>query len=290
MANHAPPPITPRLNLDFRLDDADLPRHWFDGDAFKTRLFDAMSITFPEGERFFIACVRDFSAAIHDPALRHDVHQFTHQEAQHRHQHQRFNRRLAAQGIKVDKIEANIRHVLFDICRQQLSATHTLAMTTAAEHLTAILSHNLFERPKLFVHADPRIRALLAWHAVEEVEHKGVAFDVFQQVARGSYLRRTGALLQVTLSYTFQVAQIMNHMFKVDGYTRRQRWGLWARGLWWLWGRPGLLRTVIGPYLAWFKPGYHPWQTPMLPSFERWARQLQVTDNPVAASDALLAP
>jgi predicted metal-dependent hydrolase len=287
MVSSAHPPITPRLDLNFRLDDS-VPRHWFAGDAFKTRLFDAMSLTFPEGERFFIACVRDFADDIQDPLMRDDVRHFSQQEAQHRRAHQHFNQRLAAQGVKVDKIEANTRTVLFDFCRQRLSPARTLAMTAAAEHLTAIMSHNLFERAHVFADADPRVRALLAWHAVEEVEHKGVAFDVLQNVAHGSYLLRTSALLQVTLSYTFQLAQIMNHMFKVDGYSRRQRWGLWARGLWWLWGPQGLLTPLIGAYLAWFKPGYHPWQTPMPAGFAGWSLQLQRTGDPVTAADALI--
>ena len=34
------------------------------------------------------------------------------------------------------------------------------------------------------VHADHRMRAMYAWHAMEEMEHKAVAFDVLQQIGR----------------------------------------------------------------------------------------------------------
>jgi len=286
MASFAPPTITPRNDLDFGLD-ASVPRHWFGGDAFRTRLFDALSLTFPEGERFFIACVRDFLPEVHTPQLRQDVDRFTRQEVQHRQAHRDLNARLASQGVKVDKIEAFQTHYLFDVCRRHLSARHTLALTAAAEHLTAIMSQHFFERPALFADAAPRVRALLAWHAVEEVEHKGVAFDVLQQVARGGYLLRSVALLNVTFNYMFQLATIINHMLKVDGFGRWQRWRLWARGLWWLWKPGGLLSPLLGAWLAWFRPGFHPWDTPMLPSFQRWADTLARTGCPVAAANAL---
>ena len=58
-----------RSNLDFKLDQ--IPRFWFNGDPFKTRMFDALSLTFPVGERYFIQSVRLFRDKIIDPELQH---------------------------------------------------------------------------------------------------------------------------------------------------------------------------------------------------------------------------
>ncbi len=55
-----------RTQLDFKLDQ--VPRFWFGGDPYLTRMFDALSLTFPDGERYFIECVRLFRDQIADPS------------------------------------------------------------------------------------------------------------------------------------------------------------------------------------------------------------------------------
>ncbi|MFI7930535.1 metal-dependent hydrolase, partial [Acinetobacter baumannii] len=70
-----------RKDLDFHLNEA--PRFWFNNDPFLTRMFDALSLTFPDGERYFIECVRMFRDKIDDPELQKRVADFIKQEAQH---------------------------------------------------------------------------------------------------------------------------------------------------------------------------------------------------------------
>jgi uncharacterized protein len=288
LARSADAGITVREGLDFGLR-GDIPRHWFGGDAFKTRFFDAMSVLFPEGERFFIACVRDFKDDISTPAQRQATLDFARQEAQHSKVHMAFNHRLALQGVKVDRIMANQRRHLFDGARQSLSKAHTLAITAASEHLTALMAQGFVERIEQFADADPRIRAMYVWHAIEEVEHKGVAFDVMQQQAQVGYGLRCWALIVVSIQFPLFVFQIVNHMLKVDGFTRTQRWGLWLKGLRWLYGPRGLMGPLLKPYLAWYKPGFHPWQCGMHASFDAWRRAMQSSGDPITASNALYA-
>lgn len=281
------PAILPREGLDFGLD-AGIARHWFGGHPFKTRFFDAMSTIFPEGERFFIACVRDFRTEIQDPALMQAVQDFCRQEAQHCKVHSDFNQLLRQQGIKVDKLSAYLRHFMFNVLRVRLSAQRTLALTAASEHLTAIMAFCLFERVDQFADADPRVRALFGWHAIEEVEHKAVAFDVMQQVAGVGYWARVSAMLQVSVAFPLEVFRITNYMLRVDGYTRWQRTMLWLRGLRWLYGpRTGIMIPLIRPYLAWFRPSFHPWDIGQQPSYPVWADALAITGDPVAATDAV---
>ena len=96
--------IVPREKLDFGLD-GDIPKYWFGGDAFKTRFFDAMSTIFPEGERYFISCVRDYRDQVSDPKLLAEIKDFMRQEGQHGIVHSQYNERLKAQGIDVDALE-----------------------------------------------------------------------------------------------------------------------------------------------------------------------------------------
>lgn len=285
---HTPPPIVPREKLDFGLD-GDIPRHWLDNDAFKTRFFDAMSTLFPVGEKFFITCVRDFKDRITDPQLQQDIKDFTRQEAQHTLLHTQYNNRLKAQGVDVDAILEGQRYRLFDILHKHCSREFTLGITAASEHITAIMADCFVERPHIFAHADERVRALYVWHAMEEMEHKGVAFDVLTGVARASYATRVGAMLLVTMLFPYHVLRIMAHMIEVDGHTRMQRLRIWAKGLWWLYKPGGIFLPMMGKYFSYLRPGFHPWNQPVVASYGPWTHLLSEAGDPVQASNRLTA-
>ncbi len=283
-----PPPIVPRERLDFGLD-GDIPRHWLENDPFKTRFFDALSTLFPVGEKFFITCVRDFKDRITDPKLQQDIKDFNRQEAQHSMLHTQYNNRLKVQGIDVDAILEGQEKRLFGIIRKHLSREFTLGITAASEHITAIMADCFVERPDIFAHADERIRALYVWHAMEEMEHKGVAYDVLTDVAKASYRTRIGSMMLVTLLFPFHVFRIMSHMLQVDGYSRWQRLQIWAKGLWWLYKPGGMFMPMMGKYFSYLKPSFHPWQEPVVASYEPWLRLMQEHSNPVEVGNLLTA-
>ncbi|MDE0856330.1 MAG: metal-dependent hydrolase [Nevskia sp.] len=280
--------IVPREKLDFGLD-GDIPKYWFGGDPFKTRFFDALSTLFPEGEKFFIVCVRDFSGQIDDPQLAQQVRDFTRQEGQHGMVHTQFNNRLQQQGVNVPRLLERQKHIMFNIFRRFFSRRYTLAQTAASEHMTAIMAHSFFERREILQDTDPRIRAMYAWHAIEEIEHKAVAYDVMQKVAGVGYLTRIMAMLHVTFGLPLHTFLIMAHMFKVDGFSLRQRAGLWLRGLWWLYKPGGLYAPVLGHYFAYYKPGYHPWKEGQMRTYSNWVDTYERTGDPIAAGNALHA-
>lgn len=280
-----PQQIVPRKRPDFGLD-GDIPKYWFDGDAFKTRFFDAMSLLFPEGEKFFIACVRDYREQISDPVLAQQVREFTWQEGQHGMVHTQFNNRVKAQGVDVDRVLEEQKRIMFGVFRKYLPRVFTLGQTAAAEHMTALMAHGFFASG-MFDKADPRIRAMYAWHAVEEIEHKAVAYDVFQKIAKGGYFTRILSMLQVSFSFPLHVFLIMHHMFKVDGV--RNRLSVWARGLWWLYGPGGLYPRLLPHYLAYFKPGFHPWKHGDMRIYQHWTSAFEAGGgDAIAAGDAVI--
>lgn len=280
----APQQIVQRKGPDFGLG-GDIPRWWFGDDAFKTRFFDAMSLLFPEGEKFFIQCVRDYRDQITDPTLLAQVKDFTYQEGQHGMVHTAYNRRIADQGVAVERIVDQEKRILAWL-RAKLPASYTLAHTAAVEHMTAIMAHSFMNHPDVFEAADERIRALYVWHGVEEIEHKGVAFDVMQKVARVGYLMRCASMLYVSLVFPLHVFLIMNHMFKVDGVKRR--FGVWVRGLRWLYGSRGIMTRLLPHYLAYYRPGFHPWKSGQMHTYSTWRRVFDGSDgDAIAAANAL---
>lgn len=280
--------IVPREKLDFGLD-GDIPKYWFANDAFKSRFFDAMSTIFPEGERYFISCVRDYRDQVTDPQLLQEIRDFMRQEGQHGIVHTEYNNRLKAQGIDVDMLEKTLKHLLFGVIRKHLPAAVTLADTAAAEHMTAIMAHGFFERKEVLAHADPRMRAMYAWHAMEEIEHKAVAFDVMQKIAKVGYLRRVMAMAIVTIGFNIHALLITRYMLKVDGFSRWQRIKLFAKGLAWIFGPGGLYMPIFGHYIQYYKPGFHPWQGGQMKSYDLWLETFNRTGDPIAAGEVLHA-
>ncbi len=253
------PPIV-RRDLHFDMD-ADIPRYWVDGDAHKTRFFDAMSLMFPDGERFFIDSVRAFRADIaDDPVLNEEVGGFIGQEAMHSREHLEYNERLEQQGIGANELVEVVKNFQENRAKK-LPPLGQLAVTICLEHFTAMLADQVLRHPETMQKSDPRMASIWRWHALEETEHKGVAFDVFQRVGGSplkQYLRRSRAMLFVTGLFTFRVWQFMWRISKAEG--TRKDWRGWLRLLGFLFISPGPITRITGQWLSWFVPGYHPWK------------------------------
>lgn len=281
--------ITPRSELDFKLDDQDLPRHWFGGDPFKTRYFDAMSLSFPDGERLFMMAVRAFKHTITDLALQEDIKDFNRQEGQHGIIHNQFNEVLRRQGIDIDKVLRVQNYIQFNIYWKYFPKAYNLAATAALEHLTATMVYGFFDHGPVMQDADPRVRAMYAWHAIEELEHKSVAFDVMQQGARVGYIVRCLAMLQCTLHFTIYSYLAVNFLLKADGFGFWQRLRIMGKGMAWLYGPKGVFTALAGHFFSYFKPGFHPNKVALSPSYERWSTAYARAGDPIAASNELYA-
>lgn len=157
---------------------------------------------------------------------------------------------------------------------------HSLTLMNAAGVVGKDLSP--FEDALMFRHAHPVMRAMFLWHAVEEVEHKAVAYDVYEKVAGGGYLIRVSALLVGTALVHVVVGRVLWHMLKVDGLTGRPL--VIIRGLYKLYGPNGMLTGLIRPYLAWFKPGFHPWDSGIPEKVSAWLEEYDRHGDPMEAS------
>lgn len=277
-------PIVPRLKLQFGLD-GDIPKYWMGGDAFQSRFWDALSIIFPPGEKYFMNCVRDFRDQISDPKLLQEIKDFNLQEAQHSMVHRQDNDRLRKQGVDVDRLTAYVDNMLNRDYRSKYGKGYNLAVTSALEHFTSIIAHSLFDKRDIMKHADPRVRAMYNWHAIEEVEHKGVAYDVMEDYAKVGYFKRIWALVHATVMFPVTIHYVQHALLKQDGFTGWQRLKLSAKGLVWMFKPGGLLQPMAKAYWQYYKPGYHPWQETEQPGYDQWLAAFNASGDPVKASE-----
>lgn len=272
-----------RINLDFKLDEA--PRFWFGNDPFKTRIFDALSLTFPDGERYFIESVRLFRDKIQDPILKQKVADFIRQEAQHGLAHDKMNQVMKDQGMPLEQF-ITFMQKFFKSELKKHSPQYNIAMTAAAEHLTALMAETFYSQKATLKDAHPYVRALLAWHAIEEMEHRDVAFDVMRTVGEVSEFTRKYALVFTTIGMISFTGYRANIMLKYDGFSPLQRANMFRKGIPWLFGKKGVLRRMSGQYSDWFKKDFHPSQHPIIAQYPTWIDTLEKTSDPIAAGEA----
>ena len=272
-----------RTKLDFKLDE--VPRFWFGGDPFLTRIFDSMGASFPEGERYFIESVRLFRDKITDPDLKQRVTDFIKQEAQHGIAHDKMNQVMKDQGLPIDQFVGFVRN-LYKRELKKYSPQYNIAMTAAAEHLTALMAETFYSKKETFKDAHPYVRALLAWHSIEEMEHRDVAYDVMKQVGEVPESTRKLALVLTTAMIFYYTSQRANVMLKYDGFSRFERVKMFAKGIPWFFGKKGVFSARSDQYLDWYKADFHPSQHPVIHQYQVWVDTLAETNDPIAAGEA----
>lgn len=233
-------------------------RWWLGGDPIATAFFNALSASFPQGERFFMDAVRPYRDQA-DPQLRSQIVAFTTQEAIHSREHLAFNNSLAAHGYDLTRIDAYLKG-RFDFGRK-LPKLNQLCATIALEHFTAILAHAILSDKDDLADAPPELQHMWQWHAMEEIEHKAVAFDTFLSATRNFWaLRRWWARCFSMVLTSIMFLQFLRfgvrEFFRQDGIDNSQSWRTLGH---YLWTKPGLFRRVAPSYFAYFKPGFHPW-------------------------------
>jgi predicted metal-dependent hydrolase len=281
------PAIVPR-NIRFAFDES-LPADWHSGEPAVTSFYDALSLTFPEGERFFVDSVRPFAPGVADPGLKRDVEAFMRQESVHSREHAAYNALLAMRGLPVAKFEKMIRSGARFVSNH-VAAKSRLAATCAYEHFTALFAEQLLGDPSVLANAHPFYRDLWRWHAMEEEEHKAVAFDVYQSVAPGfiGYLRRVVAMLIVTADFT--ISNTVLHAWLL--VRRGEFWNMRsrARAFWYLWIRPGVWRRVMAGVFPYLSPSFHPWRRKVRPEVLAWREYYRQTIKREPQAGSIFGP
>ncbi|WP_265587861.1 metal-dependent hydrolase [Sphingomicrobium arenosum] len=248
--------ITPR-DREFGREGA-TPRWWHGGNPYASAMYNALSATFPDGEAFFVRSVRAFAKDCPE-ALKKDIKAFTTQEAIHSREHDAFNKRASDSGYDMVPLYDRVKERIALLGDKPPIAA--LAATMVLEHYTAILAHEILANPRHFAGAEEATAMLWKWHAAEEIEHKGVAYDTWLHATRDwsrwkRWQVKAKVMLYVSSHFFPDRFRGALYLLEQDGITGwKAKWGLIRYGL----ISPGMFRKILGAWLEFFLPKFHPW-------------------------------
>jgi predicted metal-dependent hydrolase len=237
-----------KMGFDF----SDVPKDYMNGSLAESHFFDGLNLLFPEGERFFMRAVRNGLNKIEDPDLKQQARGFFGQETQHAIEHEKFFDVLEQNGYEFrPKLEKMNKFIIK--MRDILPHSLSLSITAGAEHLTAVLGATALDDEGV-ENSHPAMRDLIQWHAIEEIEHKSIAFDVFKATG-GSYPMRVFGYLNALLFIHITSTYFVKDLLRQDGYSKREAKKLLKAS------QQNMLKkhpTLRQSLTAYFKPNFHP--------------------------------
>jgi predicted metal-dependent hydrolase len=266
------PRRVPTRRISFEESLSRLPKHFaLDGDLIASHMFAALSSVFPDGEDYFVRSVRHFRDQIDDPELARQVAGFIGQESVHGREHRVFNDRLDELGYPTKRMERLTRWGLAQ--RERImSPMSNLAATAALEHFTATLAELvLSDEEARLAPGEPGVRDLFLWHALEECEHKAVAFDVYRAMGGGERLR---IITMKLIRIGFVVGMTTEVLVSLAGDPATRERGR-LRESWQRFRRTPMFRREVWDQLRDYdRPDFHPDDRDTTELVERWREEL----------------
>lgn len=257
----------PAYRRKVRFDWSNTPLHWVPDDPFATHVMNVLHLLLPAGERWFIQVVNEAEPLVDDAELRAAIKPFIQQESWHAWAHQMVLEHLAEQGIDTKPYTEKLQKWLSTLGDQKPNWPRVLqrwwlyrrlADVAALEHFTAVLGQWVIQNRGLdYAGTDATMLDLLRWHGAEEIEHRSLVFDVYQNVC-GSYPLRALSMLVTAPQFVFWwlagVRFLMVHDPTIDA---RPRWRDWLRA-----AReykvPGPWKLIVTVPLRYLRPRHHP--------------------------------
>ena len=230
-----------------------------------------LSVSFPPGEAEFIKSTRAYESQIRDEKLLEDVKKFSHQEAHHSLQHRLINKQFQELGYDVASLDKFYKKELTERA-EQWPAAKRLARTVVAEHVTAVMAHYALTQEEKMSHFPTSLKALFQWHAIEEIEHKSVAFDVYKHCVgdRGLLIRQ----YYFFVFFEFPFGIYMSTRFLLKELGVKVTWQHRKELFGYLFGKGGLISSVKSLYWMFRKKGFHPWDADDSDLVEDWKEKL----------------
>lgn len=233
---------------------ADIPRDWLPSCPAIAALLDTYTIMVPANEGFFMRTVNGCLPRLRDPGLRDAARAFIHQEAEHGVAHRRYWRHLEAQGYRFRGFERLVERLTFRPVEKFAPLALRLSMMSCVEHINAFIAHECLSRD-ILADAHPEVRALMEWHFAEEIEHKQVAFEVFETAVPSYALRLLGLATAAPLFYAVIGCGALMLLAQNRRLLRLSTWtGLWRH----VGGGHRLLTRTLAHLWAYAQPSFRP--------------------------------
>ena len=243
-------------------------RHYFANSPVMSHLLTALSSTFPIGEQFFVHSVRNVRDKVKDETLQAQIAAFIGQEAMHSKAHAEFNAAWRSEDYNLDRFQAWLARK--DDYVKNLHPKIQLAITCAFEHFTALLGGYILRHPEVLATLDEDAAKLWVWHAIEEIEHRAVAFDVYQAVYGDDKIRRR-IMRSVTTGFASLTLYSATRLFLQDKKKSLPKVGGNIFGFYLL----GKMFLQLAPeYLAYFKTDFHPSEIDYTKLIRYWKQRL----------------
>lgn len=243
-------------------------RHFFANSPIMSHLLTALSSTFPIGEQFFVHSVRNVRDQVEDPQLQAQIAAFIGQEAMHSQAHAAFNDAWRRDDYNLDRFQAWLARR--DAFIKSVHPKLQLAVTCAFEHFTALLGGYILRHPEVLQTLEPDAVKLWVWHAIEEIEHRAVAFDVYQHVYQDHRVRRR-VMRSVTTGFASLTFYSASHLFIQD---RRNSLPKVSGNVYGLYLLGKMLIELLPEYLSYYKKDFHPSEIDYSDIVQHWKQRL----------------
>ena len=243
-------------------------RHYFANSPVMSHMLTALSSTFPIGEQFFVHSIRNVRDKVKDEKLQAQITAFIGQEAMHSKAHAEFNDAWRSDDYNLDRFQVWLARKNEYV--KNLHPKIQLAITCAFEHFTALLGGYILRHPEVLATLDEDAVKLWVWHAIEEIEHRAVAFDVYQAVYGDDKIRRM-IMRSVTTGFASLTFYSATRLFLQDKAKSLPKVGGNFFGLYLL-GK--MFIQLLPEYLSYFKADFHPSEIDYTKIVNYWKERL----------------
>ncbi|OUS09037.1 metal-dependent hydrolase [Gammaproteobacteria bacterium 42_54_T18] len=227
---------------DVQFDFSDTNPHWLKDDPFSSHFVNSFHLVLPPGERYFCRVFAQALPLITDNELREDVKGFIHQEAIHSRQHTSAQIYLESNGYNYEHFNSKLDWVLEQVFgdspfgmnylknryTKDIWLTCRVGFIATMEHFTGFLGQWGLDNESWDKNGDATIVDLFKWHLAEEVEHRTVAFDLFEHLCTtklGFYVSRQAQMVVVAPLFIHFIFDAFRVLVKQDEDRSMQKLG-----------------------------------------------------------------
>jgi predicted metal-dependent hydrolase len=191
---------------------------------------NAVSLLMPHAEPYVVHAVRAVADDLEDPEVAADARAYAAQEAQHHAQHRRFNDILIHRYPKLERHDRTWKR-LFQWLRGR-DTKFGLAFAAGFEAIAFVAARWVDDHQRLLRDGNPTATTMFLWHLAEEVEHKEVAFDVYEAAGGGrlryAWAMTVAALVMAIGAFTGTVSMLRaeHRLLSPTAHVRLARWSL----------------------------------------------------------------